>query len=148
MCVQGGLAFNPTNVTALSLSSTFFNYAPCLIQEAAAGAAFTAAGINFVPQVQFRPSQTLAGCCLCHTEHCSHQQLDPSGLLAGRTLMPTLPHGKLMLADSYHKSSCNRGLHALPLWTIKPHLYQQGTAQRPKHGVCLSQRMYCHVLTV
>lgn len=48
---QGGLAFNPTNVTALSLSSTFFNYAPCLIQEAAAGAAFTAAGINFVPQV-------------------------------------------------------------------------------------------------
>lgn len=49
--VQGGLAFNPTNVTALSLSSTFFNYAPCLIQEAAAGAAFTAAGINFVPQV-------------------------------------------------------------------------------------------------
>lgn len=53
MCVQGGLAFNPTNVTALSLSSTFFNYAPCLIQEAAAGAAFTAAGINFVPQVHF-----------------------------------------------------------------------------------------------
>ena len=51
VCVQGGLAFNPTNVTALSLSSTFFNYAPCLIQEAAAGAAFTAAGINFVPQV-------------------------------------------------------------------------------------------------
>ena len=72
MCVQGGLAFNPTNVTALSLSSTFFNYAPCLIQEAAAGAAFTAAGINFVPQVQFRPSRTSGGCCLRHIYHRSH----------------------------------------------------------------------------
>lgn len=54
MHVQGGLKFNPTSVTALSLSSTFFNYAPCLIQEAAAGAAFTAAGINFVPQVSLK----------------------------------------------------------------------------------------------
>ena len=70
--MQGGLAFNPTNVTALSLSSTFFNYAPCLIQEAAAGAAFTAAGINFVPQVQFRPSRTSGGCCLRHIYHRSH----------------------------------------------------------------------------
>jgi len=48
---QGGLSFNPSNVTAVSLSSTFFNYAPCLVQEAAAGAAFTAVGLNFVPQV-------------------------------------------------------------------------------------------------
>ncbi len=49
--LQGGLNFNPSNITAVSLSSTFFNYAPCLIQNSAAGAAFTAVGVNFVPQV-------------------------------------------------------------------------------------------------
>ncbi|CAL5222911.1 g5342 [Coccomyxa viridis] len=48
---KGGLNFNPSNITAVSLSSTFFNYAPCLIQNSAAGAAFTAVGVNFVPQV-------------------------------------------------------------------------------------------------
>ena len=54
--LQGGLSFNPSNVTAVSLSSTFFNYAPCLVQEAAAGAAFTAVGLNFVPQVRPKSS--------------------------------------------------------------------------------------------
>ena len=49
--LQGGLKFDPSNITAVSLSSTFFNYAPCLIQNAAAGAAFTAVGLNIVPQV-------------------------------------------------------------------------------------------------
>lgn len=48
---QGGLKFDPSNITAVSLSSTFFNYAPCLIQSSAVGAAFTAVGVNFVPQV-------------------------------------------------------------------------------------------------
>ena len=54
--LQGGLSFDPSNVTAVSLSSTFFNYAPCLVQEAAAGAAFTAVGLNFVPQVRPKSS--------------------------------------------------------------------------------------------
>lgn len=47
-------------MTAVSLSSTFFNYAPCLIQEAAAGAAFTAVGVNFVPQVQAADSLAIS----------------------------------------------------------------------------------------
>ena len=50
--MQGGLKFDPSNITAVSLSSTFFNYAPCLIQSSAVGAAFTAVGVNFVPQVR------------------------------------------------------------------------------------------------
>ena len=60
MDVQGEQGFNPSNITALSLSSTFFNYAPCLIQNSAAGAAFTAVGVNFVPEVCQQALQTSA----------------------------------------------------------------------------------------
>lgn len=66
--LQGGLSFDPSNVTAVSLSSTFFNYAPCLVQEAAAGAAFTAVGLNFVPQVRPKSSHAYIMLRLSMTE--------------------------------------------------------------------------------
>ncbi|BDA51341.1 hypothetical protein COCOBI_18-2180 [Coccomyxa sp. Obi] len=47
---QGGLDLKPTTPTALSLSSTFLNYAPCLVSQDAVGAAATAVGLNIVPQ--------------------------------------------------------------------------------------------------
>ena len=47
---QGGIDLNPSKITALSLSSAFFNYAPCLVSEDAVGAAATAVGLNIVPQ--------------------------------------------------------------------------------------------------
>ena len=62
--LQGGLSFNPSNITAVSLSSTFFNYAPCLIQNAAAGAAFTAVGLNIVPQVRPLKQHSTTVACL------------------------------------------------------------------------------------
>ena len=49
--MQGGLPLKPNNVTALSVSSTFFNYAPCLVSDDMIGAAATAVGINIVPEV-------------------------------------------------------------------------------------------------
>ncbi|EIE19985.1 hypothetical protein COCSUDRAFT_67658 [Coccomyxa subellipsoidea C-169] len=48
---QGGLDLKPANVTALSVSSAFINYAPCLVSQDAVGAAATAVGLNIVPQV-------------------------------------------------------------------------------------------------
>lgn len=50
-CLQGGLDLKPASTTALSLSSAFVNYAPCLISDDAIGAAATAVGINIAPQV-------------------------------------------------------------------------------------------------
>jgi hypothetical protein len=48
---QGSIPLKPNNVTALSLSSTFFNYAPCLVSNDMVGAAATAVGLNIVPQL-------------------------------------------------------------------------------------------------
>ncbi|KAK9902638.1 hypothetical protein WJX75_001045 [Coccomyxa subellipsoidea] len=48
---QGGLDLKPTVPTALSVSSAFVNYAPCLVSQDAVGAAATAVGLNIVPQV-------------------------------------------------------------------------------------------------
>ena len=58
MHAQGGLKFDPSNITAVSLSSTFFNYAPCLVQASAVGANFAAVGVNIVPQVCDLPLHT------------------------------------------------------------------------------------------
>ncbi|KAK9846347.1 hypothetical protein WJX81_001996 [Elliptochloris bilobata] len=43
--------FTPAPITGASLSSVFFNYAPCLISQDVVGAAATAVGINIVPEV-------------------------------------------------------------------------------------------------
>lgn len=53
--LQGGLDLKPSVPTALSLSSTFLNYAPCLVSQDAVGAAATAVGLNIVPQVNLTP---------------------------------------------------------------------------------------------
>ena len=56
LCTQGGLDLKPTTPTALSVSSAFVNYAPCLVSQDAVGAAATAVGLNIVPQVRSVPS--------------------------------------------------------------------------------------------
>lgn len=48
---SGSSAFTPAQITGASLSSVFFNYAPCLISQDVVGAAATAVGVNIVPQI-------------------------------------------------------------------------------------------------
>jgi hypothetical protein len=62
--LQGSIPLKPNNVTALSLSSTFFNYAPCLVSNDMVGAAATAVGLNIVPQARAHiGSPSCAACC-------------------------------------------------------------------------------------
>ena len=66
--LQGSIPLKPNNVTALSVSSTFFNYAPCLVSNDMVGAAATAVGLNIVPQVctpGLQPIFSLLFQCCC-----------------------------------------------------------------------------------